>query len=262
MVHLRQRLQDPESIPECGYMHNVSVFPCNLPPSANTRQPVVVPKTRISIQAHQSHQSNSSEQVLSLRFPNCNLALFLTFGSSFEGISPLSCSQNRMQRQYNLNTALSLFKPPQRRSPAAGAVAVVLVSGACLERRRPPVKPVLLDLCATALNQQNQHDDKQDASDNSDNRSTVHKKFLSPPKCCICSFSPYRTWEPASGTRAFSSAPPEYIPRSELLDPCAAPLNEQNQHDYKEGPSHYSNNCRTVHLLFLLSSMASIEQFK
>jgi hypothetical protein len=50
--------------------------------------------------------------------------------------------------------------------------------------------------------------------------------------------------------------------QSVLLDPCAAPLNEQNQHDHKQYPTHYANNCRTVHLSFLLSSMASIEQFE
>ncbi len=247
--HLRQRLQGPESIPECGCKRNVYVIPCNLPPSANIRQPVVDPETRISIQALQTHQSNSSEQVL--------------FTANPELQSGLACHFLREPRQGHNSPLLfteqdaetmQLMKRHCLRSSHSGDDDLqpwpvdLSVSGTRLERRRPPVKPRLLDPCAAALNQQNQHDDKQNAGDNSDNRSTVHKNFLSPPKVL---HSLLQSIEDLGASQRNSSSffgAAGIHTRSELLDPCAATLNKQNQHDDKQSPSHYSNNCRTVHL--------------
>src|ERR1017187_1124324 len=52
------------------------------------------------------------------------------------------------------------------------------------------VKPVLLDPCAAALNQDDQNDDEEHAGDNLDNRGTVHNNspFLS-TACFMCSQS-------------------------------------------------------------------------
>ena len=41
----------------------------------------------------------------------------------------------------------------------------------------PPVKPVLLDPCAAALDQNDQYDHKQNAGNNPDNRGAVHNEF-------------------------------------------------------------------------------------
>jgi len=106
-----------------------------------------------------------------------------------------------------------------------------------LDATSSPVKPVLLDPCAAALNQNDQDDDKKYAADNLDNRDTAHNNspFSQLPASCVINPNTMRA-------AAWPSA------QSVLLDPCAATLNQDHQDDNKEHRADNPDHRGTVHI--------------
>ncbi len=98
------------------------------------------------------------------------------------------------------------------------------------------VLPPLLNAGATALNQDDQHKNKKDAGGNPDDIRCVH-----------CD-TPFRVFGSILLTWCeMLQAPPGSSMNSELLNPGAAALNQDDQHKNKEHAGSNTDNCRGVH---------------
>jgi hypothetical protein len=121
---------------------------------------------------------------------------------------------------------------------------------------------VLLDPCAAALNQKNHHDYKKHTANNANDGDVIHETPLSfddtfqsvpagakdgnaTPKLCDCMTGDFGARRPVNlmQLRGAAKTPPHTV----LLDPCAAALNQKNQHDYKEHAANNANDGDTVH---------------
>ena len=95
----------------------------------------------------------------------------------------------------------------------------------------------LLNPSAAALNQNDQHDNKEDAGNDPDNRSCVHfqiSRFTS--ESCLCL------------RHKLVAAPTGPSIQSLSLNPSAAALNQNDQHDDKEDAGNNPDNRSCVHL--------------
>jgi len=128
---------------------------------------------------------------------------------------------------------------------------------------------VLLDPGSAALNQNDQDDDEQYPGDDLDNRCAIHEKLPFRAKNLVhslpCHHGTRATLQakrqclrfcatrnssagslPLQGTAEISAQPA-------LLDPCAAALNQNDQHDEKQHAGDNLDNRGTVHFRLLLS---------
>ena len=135
-----------------------------------------------------------------------------------------------------------------------------------LKNRRPgPGDALLLNSCAPTLNEHKQHDNKQRTGNNSNNRNAIHKASsfsIEILRLHSTTLSRTRAKLVTNTARTPASTGQQYWPSelmnaqghlvphaAVLLDPCAAALNQQSQHDDKQDAGYNSNNQNTIHLI-------------